>query len=105
MAHELRNHLQTATLVVRALKAGNIGILGATGAALDRSLLGMRNLIDRSLAEVRITSGLPARLQPGRLAKLLDEVAASASLDARAVECQCTMAPVDEYLTAYVDPE
>src|ERR1700733_11956580 len=58
MGHELRNHLQTATLVVRALKAGNIGILGATGAALDRSLLGMRNLIDRSLAEVRITSGL-----------------------------------------------
>ena len=105
MAHELRNHLQTATLVVRALKAGNIGILGATGAALDRSLLGMRNLIDRSLAEVRITSGLPARLQPVRLAKLLDEVAASALLDSRARECHFTMVPVDDSLTAFVDSE
>ena len=105
IAHELRNYLQTATLVVRALKAGNIGILGATGAALDRSLLGMRNLIDRSLAEVRITSGLPARLQPVRLAKFLGEVAASASLDSRARECRFTMATVDEDLTVYVDPE
>src|ERR1700727_498803 len=48
-AHELRNYLHTAILAVRAIKAGNVGISGATGGVLDRSLLGMRNLIDRSL--------------------------------------------------------
>jgi len=105
LAHELRNYLQTATLVVRAIKAGNVGISGATGAVLDRSLLGMRNLIDRSLAEVRVTAGLPARLQPVHLAKFLGEVAASASLDSRARGCDFTLTPVDDHLTVHVDRE
>jgi signal transduction histidine kinase len=105
LAHELRNYLQTATLVVRALKAGNVGISGATGAVLDRSLLGMRNLIDRSLAEVRVTAGLPARLQAVDLAKFLGEVAASASLDSRARGCHFILKPVDDHLTVYADRE
>ncbi len=37
------------------------GLNGETGAVLDRSLIGLRNLIDRSLADVRVTAGLPAR--------------------------------------------
>lgn len=57
LAHELRNLIHTATLSVMAIKAGNVGATGATGALLDRSLIGMRNLIDRSLADVRITAG------------------------------------------------
>jgi signal transduction histidine kinase len=105
LAHELRNYLQTAILVVRAIKAGNVGISGATGAVLDRSLLGMRNLIDRSLAEVRVTAGMPARLQPIRLGKFLDEVAASSLLDAQARGCRFTVTPVDDDLTVYADPE
>jgi signal transduction histidine kinase len=105
LAHELRNYLQTAILVVRAIKAGNVGISGATGAVLDRSLLGMRNLIDRSLAEVRLTAGMPLRLQPIRLGKFLDEVAASALLDAQARGCRFTVTPVDDDLTVRADPE
>src|ERR1700722_7743073 len=46
-AHELRNYLHTAILAVRAIKGGKVGISGTTGAVLDRSLLGMRNLVDR----------------------------------------------------------
>jgi hypothetical protein len=42
---ELRNYLHAATLVVAAIKVGNVGISGATGPVLDRSLLGMRGLI------------------------------------------------------------
>jgi hypothetical protein len=52
LAHELRNYLHTAMLVVAAIKSGSVSIGGATAAVLDRSLLGMRYLIDRSLAEV-----------------------------------------------------
>jgi hypothetical protein len=61
LAHELRNYLHIATYAVKAIKAGNVGMSGATGAVLDRSLIGMRNLIDRSLAEVIVTAGLPPR--------------------------------------------
>lgn len=57
-AHELRNHLSTAGLAVAAIKQGGMGVTGATGAVLDRSLVGLRTLIDRSLAEVRVEAGL-----------------------------------------------
>jgi hypothetical protein len=51
LAHELRNHLHTATLAVTAIKTGTVSIGGATAAVLDQSLTAMRNLIDRLLAE------------------------------------------------------
>jgi hypothetical protein len=60
-AHELRNFLFTATLALTAIKDGDLGLKGATGAVLDRALVGMRTLIDRSLTNVRITAGLPKR--------------------------------------------
>src|ERR1700733_4327367 len=58
LAHELRNLLNTATLALDAVKRGSVGITGATGAVLDRSLHGLRDLVDRSLADVRLTAGL-----------------------------------------------
>ena len=58
-AHELRNQLCTATLALSIIKLGNVGLGGATGGVLDRALVGLANLIDRSLAEVRMTAGLP----------------------------------------------
>ena len=105
LAHELRNYLHIATYAVKAIKAGNVGMSGATGAVLDRSLIGMRNLIDRSLAEVRVTAGLPPRLKTVRLADFLNEVAASASLDPLARECRFTMTSTDQGTEVDVDPE
>jgi signal transduction histidine kinase len=105
LAHELRNYLHIATYAVKAIKAGSVGMSGATGAVLDRSLIGMRNLIDRSLAEVRVTAGLPPRFKPVRLADFLSDVAASASLDPLARECRFTMTPTDQYIEVDVDPE
>jgi hypothetical protein len=81
LAHELRNYLHVAMHAVKAIKAGNVGISGATGAVLDRSLLGMRNLIDSSLAEVRVTAGLAPRAEAIRLADFFKDVEAAASLD------------------------
>jgi len=105
LAHELRNYLHIATYAVRAIKAGSVGMSGATGAVLDRSLIGMRNLIDRSLAEVRVTAGLPPRFKTVRLADFLSEVAASASLDPLARECRFTVPPTDHDIVVEVDPE
>jgi signal transduction histidine kinase len=105
LAHELRNYLHIAMYAVKAIKAGSVGMAGATGAVLDRSLLGMRNLIDRSLAEVRVTAGLPARLRTVRLADFLGEVAATSSLDPLARECSFSVRPVDPDIEVYVDPD
>jgi len=105
LAHELRNYLNTATLVVAAIKTGNVSIGGATAAVLDRSLMAMRNLIDRSLAEVRVTEGLPPQLQPLRLADFLREVEAAASLDARARGCRFRLVSVSDDILIYADRE
>jgi hypothetical protein len=45
LAHELRNLTHTATLAFAALKAGNLGVTGATGRALERALLGLRTMV------------------------------------------------------------
>jgi signal transduction histidine kinase len=105
LAHELRNYLHAAMHAVKAIKAGSVGIAGATGAVLDRSLLGMRNLIDGSLAEVRVIAGLPARAQSIRLADLLGEVEAVAALDPRAAGIKLTVTQVNLDIEVYADPE
>jgi signal transduction histidine kinase len=105
LAHELRNHLQVAIHAVKAIKEGDVGLRGATGAVLDRSMRGMSNLIDRSLAEVRITSGLPPRLRVVRLADFLGDVIAAVSLDPLARECQFTVLPIDKDIEINIDAE
>ena len=105
LAHELRNFLHVATYAVKAIKAGNVGMSGATGDVLDRSLLGMRNLIDRSLAEVRVTAGLPPRPKAVRLADFLSEIAVTSSLDPLARECRFSMSPVNQDIEVFVDPD
>jgi signal transduction histidine kinase len=103
LAHELRNLIQTATFAVTAIKTGNVGFAGATGALLDRSLIGMRNLVDRSLADVRATAGLPARHQLISVADFIAEVEISVSLEAQARECGITVSPVDPELAVDAD--
>jgi signal transduction histidine kinase len=104
LAHELRNHVHTASLAFIAIKAGNVAVAGATGAVLERSLIEIRSLVDRSLAEVRVTSGMPARQQLVSLANFVSEMKASASLEAQARECIFTVSAVDPLLAMEVDP-
>lgn len=105
LAHELRNLTHTATLAFAALKAGNLGVTGATGRALERALLGLRAVVDRSVADVRVAAGLPPRHQLTSLADFMDEIATSAVLEARARGCKFTIAAVDERLAVDVDLE
>lgn len=104
LAHELLNQLHVAMHAVEAIKAGNVAVSGATGAVLDRSLLGMRNLIESSLAEVRITAGLAPQPKLIRLAEFLEDVEAAASIDPRAREIQLTVLPVDRDVVVNADP-
>jgi hypothetical protein len=103
LAHELRNHLQTATVALAAIRAGNVGVAGATAAVLDRSMIGMRNLVDRSLTDVRAIAELPARRKMIALSDFIAEIQLSASLDAKARECAFVVEPVDTSLGICAD--
>jgi signal transduction histidine kinase len=103
LAHELRNHLNTATLALTAIKAGPIGHTGATGAVLDRSLVALRNLVDRSLADVRVVAGMPARHELLSLAEFIAEIQISAALEAKTRGCGFSVAPVDPQVAVDVD--
>ncbi|MEA3158292.1 MAG: hypothetical protein QOK44_5881 [Betaproteobacteria bacterium] len=103
LAHELRNLLNSAVLAVEAVKSGNVGLAGATGGVLDRSLQGMRDLIDRSLAEVRLTSGLPTRKERISLGEFVDEVQVAATLQARARGLGLTVEAVESGLIVDAD--
>jgi len=58
LAEEQRKLVYTALNALDALKFGNIGLMGATGTVLEDSLIKLRDLIDRSLPEVRLATGM-----------------------------------------------
>jgi signal transduction histidine kinase len=102
-AHELRNLLSNATLSLAVIKAGNVGLGGATGAVLDRSLVGLRNLIDRSLAEVRMTAGMPVHHELFSLGEFIGEVKLAGELEAQVKGCVLFVSDVDPRLAVDAD--
>ena len=101
--HELRNYLNTATLAISAIKDGNLTLGGATGSVLENSLVGMRTLIDRSLAGVRITAGLPPGHVRFAVADFIAELKLSAGLEAVVRKCELIVPPVDVNLAVAAD--
>lgn len=97
-AHELRNSLSTATLALEVIRRGNVGVSGSTGAVLDRSLVQMRVLIDRSLAEAQIAAGLTVEPSVFSLADFIAETKLSASLEAEVKGRVLIVATVDPKL-------
>jgi len=95
LSHELRNLLNSATLSFEVLSTGLVGVGGASGAILARSLSGLRDLVNRSLAEGRITALVqkPVRIP---VAGFIEELQGAASLDARARNVRFTVVCDDE---------
>jgi signal transduction histidine kinase len=80
-AHELRNLLNNALLSYEALKTGTVGIGSNTGMMLGRALHSLRELIDGSLAEVRLEAGTNRRDRVP-LAQFMEEVELAATIEA-----------------------
>lgn len=92
-AHELRNALSTATLAFEAAKAGNLNLSGATGAVLQRGLMALRSLIDRSLDDIK---GYNERVsRQFSLAEFIAEVKHAAELAAHVRGSNFTVSAVD----------
>jgi hypothetical protein len=66
LADQQRELLQTALKALHALKIGNIGLKGATGTLLEESLTRLRDLVDKSLPETRLATGMtmPRNVKP-----------------------------------------
>ena len=58
LAEQQRTLLDAALLALDAVKFGNVGLMGATGTILEDNLKKLRVLIDRSLPEVRLATGM-----------------------------------------------
>jgi signal transduction histidine kinase len=93
-AHELRNLLANAMLAFEVLKSGTVGVGGSTGMVLGRNLIALRDLIDRSLAAVRLEAGLQRR-ERVPLAQFMEEVEVAAAIEAKARGLQLTVTPVE----------
>ncbi len=103
LTHELRNLLNSAMLALTAIRAGRVGVSGATASVLDASLVGMRNLINRSLVEVRRAAGMPVQRELFSLADFIDDVKLAGALEAQLEECDLKVIEVDPRLALEAD--
>jgi signal transduction histidine kinase len=102
LAHQLHHLLRTAVLAYDVLRGGSVGIRGSTGDVLGRSLIGLRDLVDRSLTEVRLAAG---GSQPERIpvAQLIEDIELSAIHNAHARGLRLTVGAVDRVLIVEAD--
>ena len=100
--HELRNLLNTSLLAFDVLGKGDVGVGGSTGKVLKRSLLGARDLVSRSLAEVRLVRGVQNREQ-FLVSGFIEELTPAALLAAQATGNTLTVMPVEMGITVDAD--
>lgn len=81
LAHEMRNLLSTLRLSFQMLQRGLVPVGGSTGGLIERTLISMSHLVDRSLAEVRLDSGIEMK-ERLRLAELIEDVELAVAPDA-----------------------
>lgn len=103
LAHELRNSLNTAVLSVAAIKLGHVGMNGATADVLDRSLISLRDLVDRAMAQVRLTSGMPVHPIEVELAGFIAHIQVASGLEAKVKGCLFNVAPVEHGVKIMAD--
>lgn len=101
--HEVRNHLNSAMLALALIRSGSVGISGATGNVLDRSLLELKRLVDRSLASVRLGAGEPSHVTLVSVSQFISDTKISSSLEADARGCAFFVAEVDPALYVNAD--
>jgi signal transduction histidine kinase len=103
-AHELRDILNTAVLAFHTLKRGDVAINGSMGAILGRSLMSLREVIDRALSEVRLEAGKQRRARLPVVA-FIDEIAATGLLHSEYRHVPFTVEPIDPALFVDADPQ
>lgn len=95
LVHELRNSLHIATLGFTALESGLVPMGGSTATLVKRSLVGLSDLLERSLADVRATAGASDPTHVFSLAEFIADARSIASLGAAEKGCAFSVPEVD----------
>ena len=104
LAHEIRDVLHTAVMAFNTLKLGTVAINGSTGSILGRSLMNLRDLVDNTLADVRMDANIQRR-ERLPVAAFLSEIAVVANLHADVRGLRFAVEPVDAALAVNGDPQ
>jgi hypothetical protein len=83
LVHELRNSLSSATIAQEMIKQGLVGTGGSTARVLEENLANMRNLIDRSLSDLRMRADPEVHIEKFHLNILIDQILLTAQSEAR----------------------
>ena len=104
LAHETRDLLNTALLAYQALKQGTVAINGSTGAVLGRSLMGLRDLVDSTLSEIRLAANQQRRERVA-VSPFLNDIAASGRLHAESRGLQLVVESGESAWAINADPQ
>ncbi len=102
LAHELRNALLTVTMSLDLIKEGTVGFNGNTGQVLNRGLNRMKELIDRSLSEVKLSVEPKVVPESVQLLMLVEQIVLTAKIEARSKN-QILKIEIDSDLVIQVD--
>jgi signal transduction histidine kinase len=102
LAHEMRNLVGNATLSFDTIKRGTAGTNGSVATIHARSLARLRDLIDRSLTEVRLDAAVLHR-EPVAVAELIEEAEITATIQAQANHLELTVPPCPPDLVVEID--
>ena len=83
LAHELRNGLSIINTSLHLIRSGTVGFGGSTGQVLDRALKRQQELIDRSLAEVRLRVDPKVHKEAVSFLQLIDQLVATTESETR----------------------
>jgi signal transduction histidine kinase len=104
LAHEIRDILNTALLAFHTLKRGTVAINGSTGTVLGRSLMSLRDLVENTLSDTRMS----AKIQQSErvtVSAFLSEIGIIGHLQADNRGLQFAIDPVDPQLNVTGDPQ
>jgi signal transduction histidine kinase len=104
LAHEMRNRIAAGMLAFNCLQTGTVAIGGSTVAVLGRSLRDLRDLVNNSLAAVRLDAGLGERRRVA-VNELLGELEVEASMEASAGGFKLTVARLGHGVDVEADPQ
>lgn len=82
LVHEIRNALSSATIAHEMIQQGLVGNSGSTARVLGENLVRMRNLVDRSLSEVRMRTDPVLHIEKFHLNVLVDQILLTAQSEA-----------------------
>ena len=104
LTHEMRNALTSGMISFQMIKKGTVGVSGNTGIVLEKSLVRMQELIDRSLTEVRMRVDPELHVESSHLLAIVDQILVTAEVEAQSKK-QIIAAKIDPSLVIEADQQ